>query len=322
MEVKHYQVMVISSQVELEAERRAVEETLVAHGAFVSGFSFPRLTDNYLLKLNQLCLASVDYAIILTNQQYSPSSAAGVGYVHQLYAAAAAKKIPIFSLIYKGMEKSAINEDDTRKLKEFVSLLKEGHYYEWHNLDGLRHATERGYEKLLENYKAKGWHRNENVIAADTKVVNSLKNQITLLQDALEKARSQKSSDYSESSDSNVSLDYQCKAFYGGTMKNLTGTVSWPLNRIFLAVAPQMMEETKESTIKIALQEQLLETEKMLLKKKVPQAHAFVDLRISTSTFNAIKVNLRAQSLVIVKQGKWELTPLGEHRLLSQAKAI
>jgi len=319
MEVKHYQVMVISSQVELEAERRAVEESLVAQGAFVSGFSFPRQTDNYLLKLNQLCLAAVDYVVILTNRQYSPSSAAGVGYVHQLYAAAVAKKIPILSLIYKGMDKSIINEDDTRKLKEFVSLLKEGDYYEWHNLDGLRHATERGYEKLIENHKARGWHRNENVVSADTKVINSLKNQISLLQDALEKERSNQST---EASDVKITLDYQCKAFYGGTMKNITGTVSWLWNSVFLAVAPQLMEDTKESTIKIALQEQLLESEKIHLEKKVPQAHAFVDLRISTSTFNAIKVNLRAQSLVIVKQGKWKLTPLGEHRLLSQAKAI
>lgn len=259
MEDKHYQVMVICSQVELEQERRAVEESLVALGAFISGFSFPRLTDNYLLKLNQLCLADADYVIIITNRQYSPSSAAGVGYVHQLYAAALAKKIPVLSLVYKGMEKSIVNEEDARKQQEFVTQLKDGFYYEWHNVDGLRHATERGYEKLSENHKARGWHRNENVISADAKVVNSLKNQISLLKDALEKERNKGSKHVA---DGDVEIDYQCKAFYGGTMKNLTGTLRWSWNRVFLAVAPQMMEETKENSIKSVLFEQLLESEK------------------------------------------------------------
>lgn len=319
MEGKRYQVLIVNSQVDLAAERRAVEETLVGLGAFVSGFSFPRQTDNYLLKLNQLCLADADYVVIITNQQYAPTSAAGVSYVHQLYAAALAKKIPVLSLIYKGIEKTVLNDHDSRLLQEFVSQLKEGYYFEWHNIDGLRHAAERGFEKLIDKHKVKGWHRATGVVTPDSKAILALENQIALLKEALAQERGKKADPLSETE---VEIDYQCKAFYGGTMKNLTGNARWSWSRVFLAVAPEMMEQTKENRIRSLLQEQLLEAEKPALNKRLPQAHAFVDLRISTAMFNAIKVNLRAQNLIEVNQSQWKLTPIGEHRLLSHANAI
>lgn len=312
------QIAIISADHELEMEQRLVGETLVKLGAFVNGFSFLDDSDTERLKLNQKCLADADYAIVLTNMRYAPLSPGGAGFVHQMYAAAQAKGIPVLSLIYKGVQKSSLNADDYRRQQDFVSLLKEGNYYEWHNAEGLRHATEKAFQKLSDNYPSGGWVRGE----AGTKSEGSQGNkdlQITLLSKALEEERGKR---VVEIDTTEVAVEYVCKAFYGGTMKTETGIVKLSWNELFLTVGPQLMNPTRESNFRTVLCDQLLEKEKAALQKRLPQAHAFVDLRIQTTLFNVVKVNLAAQGLIELQQGLWQLTPFGEHQLMRQAKSL
>ena len=318
MSQSRLQIVVISAAHELESERRLVCETLVGLGAFVSGFSFPDASDTDRLKLNQKCLADADYAIVLTNLRYAPLTPGGAGFVHQMFAAIQAKNIPMLSLVYKGVHKSILNEDDANRQSDFVSLLKTGNYYEWHNAEGLRHATEKALEKLTANHPAGGWIRaGKNGAAGDES--QSSDRQVKLLEQALKVARANLAV---EVDNTEVTIDYDCKVFYGGTMKNESGVVKLKWNEVFLALGPQLLNPTRESSVRTVLGDQILEREKANLKKRFHQAHAFVDLRIQTSLFNIIKVHLMAQGLVELRHGQWQLTPLGEHNLMRQASLL
>lgn len=319
MSQKRLQIVIISADFELEMERRLVGETLVRLGAFVSGFSFLEDSDTDRLKLNQKCLADADYAIVLTNLRYAPLSPGGAGFVHQMFAAVQAKQIPVLSLVYKGVNKSALNADDYRRQQDFVSLLKEGNYYEWHNYEGLRHATEKAFQKLSENYQTVGWHRSLGGMQQTDAADSNKDLQIRLLRQALEEERGNRNADADKSE---VVVDYVCKAFYGGTMKTETGIVKLTWNDVFLTVGPQLLNPTRESNFRTVLCDQLLEKEKPALQKRLPQAHAFVDLRIQTNVFNMVKVNLTAQGMIELHQGLWQLTPFGEHRLMRQATSL
>jgi len=320
MSQSRLQIVVISAAHELEDDRRLVCETLVGLGAFVSGFSFPDVSDTDRLKLNQKCLADADYAIVITNLRYAPLTPGGAGFVHQMVAAIQAKNIPMLSLVYKGVHKTILNDDDARRQADFVSLLKAGHYYEWHNAEGLRHATEKAYEKLHTNYPAGGWiKKGTDADSGDGNASVSTDRQIALLKAALADARANKKL---EVDNSEVTIDYDCKVFYGGTMKNESGRVNLTWNDIFLALGPQLLNPSRENSVRTVLGDQILEREKASLKRRFPQAHAFVDLRLQTNLFNVIKVNLMAQGLVAMKQGQWQLTALGENHLLRQASSL
>lgn len=310
-----YQVQIVSMLKDLEKERRVIEEALAAQDAFSCGFSYPDYTEHYLWKLNQNSLSDADFVIVLLGNQYGPMSATGVGFVHRAYASAHAMGRPILSLAYRGDAKPMLDETDNKRLTELRNQLKKGLYIEWRNEDELRDGIERGFEQLVENHPARGWVRPENSVQNGDQQVKALRKQVALLRKELEKVRLGHQSEVDQAPQF-IDLYYECKVFYGGSMKTMNGHASWPLEKIFLAVAPTMMEETPESKIRTVLFEQLLDKEKPKLMHKVPDAHAFVDLKITSASFDNVRVKLRANGLMTFRQGKWKLTPLGEHRLL------
>ena len=313
-----YQVQVICSQPDLEAERRVVEEALVAQNAFVCGFSYPRQTDNYLWKLNQNTLKDADYALVVVGGQYGSLSPTGVGYVHRNFAAAQASGKPILSLIYTGSQKQVVDGTDQKRLAELVVQLKQGNYLEWKDLEDLRSKAEIGFEELVDRHPSRGWVRPEFLAHNGGQEVKALRRQIGLLKKELENIRLGLGAD--DDSDM-VDLPYQCKMFTGGTMTNVDGHARWPWHRVFLTVAPLLMDEVPESKVRAGFFDQILDAERDKLTQAMPTAHAFVDLKVPTNQFNGIKVKLRAQGLITIRQGKWKLTPLGEHRLLMQSEA-
>jgi hypothetical protein len=315
-----YQVQIVSMQTDLDKERRIVEEALSAQDAFYGGFSFPDHTDHYLWKLNQKTLSDTDFVVILLGNQYGPMSATGVGYVHRTYASAYAMGRPTLSLVYRGDAKPTADETDFKRLEEFRAHLKKGLYIEWRNKDELRDAVERGFEKLVENNSAKGWVRPEDRIQNVDQQVMALRKQVALLRKELEKVRLG-SGPTEDKEQQSLSLAYECKVFFGGTMKNINGLANWSLEKLFMTVAPSMMEEIPENKIKAVLFDQILETERPKLMRQVPQAHAIVDLKLASQSLDTIRVKLRANGLMTFRQGKWKLTPLGEHRLLYLSEA-
>lgn len=315
-----YQVQIVSMQMDLDKERRIVEEALAAQNAFYCGFSFPGHTDQYLWKLNQKTLSDSDFVVLLLGNQYGPMSATGVGFVHRTYASAHAMGRPILSLVYRGDAKPMADQTDLKRLEEFRTQLKKGLYIEWRNADELRDGIERGFEQLVENHPCKGWVRPEDRIQNVDQQVMALRKQVALLRKELEKVRLG-SVPTDDKEQQTVALAYECKVFFGGTMKNVNGLTNWPLEKVFMVVAPSMMEETPENKIKTVLFDQVLEDEKPKLMRKIPQAHAIVDLKLSAQSLDTVRVKLRANGLMTFRQGKWKLTPLGEHRLLYLSEA-
>ncbi|WP_428240432.1 DUF4062 domain-containing protein [Gynuella sp.] len=312
-----YQVMVGSTQADLSSETRMVQECLVAQGANVSGFSFPKHTDNYLWKLNLNCLNNADYLYLIVGHQYGPLSPTGVGYMHRLFASAQATNKPIVSLIYNGQNKPYGNAADKTRLHEFVNQLKMADHYFWHDQSTLLHATETSYELMLDKAPARGWVRPEHVSKHSGQEVNILRRQIALLKKEMEQLRQNR---LQPLFDQKVTLPYQCKCFYGGTLKTINHHTEWSLDEIFLAIAPIVMDEQSEAKVRSSFFDQVLDQEKPALGRMAPEAHAFVDLKIPQNTFYSIKVLLRSYGLVAVRKGAWKLTPYGEQCALNRVE--
>ncbi len=313
-----YQVLLIANEKDLTKEYRLAQETLAANHAFISGFPFPLHTDNYLWKLNQNGLNDADYVVIITGADYGSLSQTGVGFVHRLFASAQALNKPVLSLIYRGNEKEQGDATDQLRLAELEAQLLQGVVREWKNKDDLQMQLEIGFEKLVEHYPSRGWIRPEHLMSNAGQEVKALKRQLKLLKKELE---NQRQGEQSEEFQIPMTVPYQCKAFIGGNMKPIEHQVTLTAGWIFSALAPHMMDETAESKIRTSFFEQVLDHQRKYLGQKYPESHAFVDLKVPLSVFNSIKVNLRAHGLMTIRQGKWKLTPLGEHRLLSSAKA-
>ena len=312
-----YQVMIGSTQADLSPETRMVQECLAAQGVNVSGFSFPKHTDNYLWKLNLNCLSNADYLYLIIGHEYGPLSPTGVGYMHRLFASAQASNKPIVSLIYNGHNKPHGNDADKNRLTEFTNQLQSSEHFFWHDQTSLLHATEVSLEQMFDKFPARGWVRPEHVSKHGGQEINILKRQIALLKKEMEQLRQ---NSFQPLFDQKIPLPYQYKCFYGGTLKTLSHQTEWPLDEIFLAVAPIIMDEQPEAKVRSNFFDQVLDHEKPILGRITPEAHAFVDLKIPLNTFYSIKVLLRAYGLVAVRKGSWKLTPYGEQCALNRVE--
>lgn len=317
-------VMVASLERHLQKERSALYEALMAQACIPTGLPFPQVAANYLWKLNQLAIADADYVFLLIGNEYGPLSEKGVGYMHQVYAAARAAHKTVVAFIYNGVDKPSLSLIDQTRLSELVAQLKTGIHYQWRNEDELRDATERAMERVLEDYPAPGWHRNPDTVVKNREL-RLLREQLAELRRELEEGRSDAEVDLRLFDDPTAYwlCPYSCKAFREGQLKVLKGELRVTWRRLFTWLAPAMLSPISEARVAALLSEYLQPMALLDTKSRWPGSHAVADVKPERAALDVLKVQLRSMSLVrFDAQGHWRLTDAGEAVALKTLPAM
>lgn len=206
------------------------------------------------------------------------------------------------------------------------------------------------YNKFVRSYPATGWVRADKAVSSESlKELLDAKSRIEDLEAALRKAETSApsgSEDLAQGSDKfGMTLDVRGEYRQPGAVKSAT---YWPMrwvtwDDLFAAVAPQLLQEAEESSLRKGIEEYLFsqfleENVDGFIKKVAEDKNITITIdnirtlkaAISDDIFGTILVQLTALGLIQRSERKrsvsdtgtyWALTPYGESRTI-QLRAI
>jgi len=329
--MQNYRMMVMVASLErhLENERKIIYEAIIGQSAIPVGLSFPSMSANYLLKLNNQCLNDADYLFLLIGKEYGPITEKGTSNLHQIYATAQAMRKPIVSFVYNGSHTTEADLFDQKRREGFVNSLKTASTFYWSSADELRDAVERGLERVQEHSPSVGWVKSDQSLSfsasnnIDNDIVAKLKLQIDELKQRIEKVSS-------GTHDSILDFDadprpwnmsYSCNAFREGRLKQFSGHLNYDMRAIFDWLSAALLSHVAESRVQNLLagkiQNEVLSEAKRLWKG----CHAVSDVKIDQDSTDDLKKRLRLMGIVdFDEQGRWRLTSAAEKLTLMQQK--
>lgn len=207
----------------------------------------------------------------------------------------------------------------------------------WDSPADLGSQVSRSLIKLIKNHPAVGWVRGDMVPDVPaTEEILRLQRRIQSLEGQLAAARTEAPVGTERLAQGDDAIDIECtfKAYppgqaFGATTYNHEVTLTW--NDIFAAIAPLMIDEAPESALTAAISPLLAEIGREELKgEENLQGKTIRDWKISSDSFQTVKVQLRALELIKqstrnhgVKDTKtyWTLTPYGD-TVMTKLRAI
>lgn len=326
MTEKKYQVFVSSTFNDLRDERQVLMQELLALNCIPVGMElYP--ANNAQWELIKQLIDDCDYYLILLGGRYGSLAPSGISFTHMEYTYAATKNKPIYVLGHSHPEYLPDSKKDTAregqlKLQDFKTLLRKHRYVPWNDIKNLQLTLRKTFIPFIQKHPTPGWVRG-GTTAADMHMKEELlelRRQVNELQSpnsARKPARTMQ-----EVGAQTVGIRYTAKVFVKGDCKaaSLSSNIRW--QDIFSALAPGMLDPVTENFLMAELAESIENIAIEEARKLYPKAHAVRDIEISKSSFNTIKVQLRAMGLIgkhaSVSAGgdsHWILTPLGDSQM-------
>jgi hypothetical protein len=337
METKKYQVFVSSTYEDLIDERKEVMQALLELPCIPSGMElFPAADDDQWTLIKRV-IDDCDYYIVIIGGRYGSVSPDGVSYTQMEYEYAASQGKPILGFIHKrpgaiASEKTEASEEGRAKLDTFRKVVEKKMCKYWTTPVELGSVVSRSLSTLIYTKPAIGWVRANTVAEAASQEILNLKKQIESLELLLERARLEAPKGTDELAQGNdtfeIKYSYQFRTLADQSIGN-TDTIILSWNNIFAAIAPYLIENATEDSLKTALDNYVLQAKTLELWKKHREMRELNSLKIMDDDFQTIKVQLRALGLITMyEQSKssrdivsWTLTPYGDH-MLTTLRAI
>ena len=348
---KRYQVFVSSTFTDLAAERMEVIKALLELDCIPCGMEyFPAASEDtwhYISDLIKQC----DYYIVIVAGRYGSLTPEGISFTQKEYECAINSGVPAIAFLCAEPERLPVKNVDTdpgqkQKLEKFVAMLKKHLCKEWHNADELGAVVSRSLTQLIKRMPRIGWVPASSVRSVeDANEILELNKKIKELESKLKHYDGVGVDDISSLCDGDdlFELEYTydiCEKTgkYGTkeTIKtnNCKGKLSW--NKLFSVIAPKITPFETETAVKTALNKLLgveffeaVNSELTLKKGKF-----IAGFKISSFSFDTIKVQLQALGLVIVNKEmleekndrdrwrerskeiiRWRLTDKGRNRM-------
>ena len=306
-----YQVLVCSNYDELSVERQQICVELANMDCIATGFPFSAQSNVELYKANLKMLEQADYVIFIIGSQYGCLSPSGVGYVHQIFAQANARGLPIASLIYEGEHRSSGDSVDFTRLQGFKGQLHQSYWRAWRSSAELVQFSCQIVESLIEEYPSVGWSRGAPTDSSSEVV--RLQRELQ----ALEHELSLSHAGEGHSSEIRVQeLNFSCQMFSQGNTHKIDDRVILDTQRLFLLFAPALTSAPTEARLYRAFCDKILEAVRPALQKKYPQGHAFLNLKARVDNFDELKVRYLADGLAREDDGRWKLTAAGNRKMM------
>lgn len=329
---RKYQVFVSSTYTDLPEARQALVKALLGLGLIPVGMDLHPTEDNNHWKAIQALVNECDYYLVLTGGRYGTLSPMGLSYTHREYIYAATRKKPVLALLHEnpGLLPEPDREtsrEGKAKLDDFRHLLRDkaSLFRLWNTPGDLHDVITKAMPMLIEKHPAPGWVRAGQVTDfGSQREIQELRKRVAELEKECEEVNAgyRPPIETLARGKDLVTLEYSCNIYIKGDCKasQLVTTMTW--DQVFSCVAPQLMDEAPEAAMREALEERIAEGALHDAQRKLPKAHAVRNVVINTSSFNQIKIHLRALGLIRKcsrKQGQtqltWQLTQLGDRTM-------
>lgn len=333
---KRYQVFVSSTFADLQEERQEVMQALLELDCIPSGMElFPAANEDQWTLIKKV-IDDCDYYIVIVGGRYGSIGPDGLSYTEMEYRYAVESSKPVLGFVHKdpaqiAAKKSEASPEGREKLESFREVVQARVCRFWESPADLGSQVSRSLVKLIKTHPAIGWVRGDQVPSeGTTSEILALRRTIEKLEKQLAEVAHEapEGSAFLAQADDEVSLGYTFVASpdrypHNGTRYATDVSLTW--NEIFGSLAPLMIDEASEGSLKSGLDSLVatkasseLETDKNL------QGLHLIEFKVERDDFQTVKIQLRALGL-ITKSTKnrsvkdtatyWTLTPYGDNQL-------
>lgn len=173
MQEKRYQVFISSTFMDLQAERRAVQDVVISTGDFpVQMESFPAADEDQFEFIKSL-IDQCDYYVLIIAGRYGTVAEDGLSYTHKEFRYAVSKGVPVLVMLHG--DRGSIPADRTeeadegrRRLAEFIAEAEKGRLRKpWTTLDALKLAVREALDNAKATKPRPGWVRGDAIANVD-----------------------------------------------------------------------------------------------------------------------------------------------------------
>lgn len=342
---KRYQVFVSSTYNDLQDERKEVIQALLELDCIPAGMElFPAADDDQWTLIKKV-IEDCDYYIVVIAGRYGTLSAKGSSYTQIEYEYALSIGKPIIAFLHRepgaiAASKTEQSEEGRKKLEQFRELVQQKMCKHWSNPSELGSVVSRSLVKLIKQHPAVGWVRADQVAdETASKEILRLQKRIEELRTIIEKNHREgpAGTENLAQGEEIFQIRYQYQLRYSSELEFLLekpeflySSMPGTWNDIFAAIAPPMIDEAAEATLRKTLDEFVTSRELGTLQLKHTENRVIADIRTLEDDFQTIKIQLRALGLIAKSERTrsirdnstyWTLTPYGDN-VLTRLRAI
>ncbi|MCZ8388264.1 hypothetical protein BI147_00090 [Achromobacter xylosoxidans] len=338
---KRYQIFVSSTFRDLEVERQEVMHALLELDCIPSGMElFPAANEDQW-NLIQRVIDDCDYYLLILGGRYGSIGPDGISYTEMEYRYALSKQKPTIAFLHRDPGKiiaanSESTEEGKAKLKSFRESVEKKLCKYWDSPQELGSVVSRSLIQLIKSTPAVGWVRaNELADREATVELLQLRRRVEDLQKELDHVRTsapKESEGLAQGDELHlIHYEFEIENPFTYDSEECTATFNATWNEIFGAIAPLMIHEANDATLKKALNQFVSDkNHEGLSKNRKFSGLVLRAFAINSDDFQTIKIQLRALGL-ITKNDKprsvkdvatyWTLTPYGDE-VMTRLRAI
>lgn len=343
---KRYQVFISSTFTDLLEERQAVLKSILELDHMPAGMELFPATDDSAWQLIKDIIDNSDYYVLIIGGRYGSLDETGLGYTEKEYDYAVTSKIPVIPLLHKNPDNLPRGKTETdgavwEKLKKFRAKVEKKHTcVYWQSADDLKAKVIVGLTSATKRHPAIGWVRADRVPTESTLAdVLILKNRIAELEKEAEATRDQPPVGIEALAQGEDRFEFHIEfvarkkisSYPYSEDTGYTATINPTWNAIFGAVAPTMINEATDESLRKALRAFLEhDSLKAYRDQKAFKGQTLEYFKFQSDAIQTCIVQLRALGLIKENDRKrslkdtgtyWTLTPYG-NTLMVQLRAI
>lgn len=338
---KIYQVFVSSTYEDLQEERKEVMQALLELDCMPAGMElFPASNDDQWTLIKRV-IDACDYYLLIVGGRYGSVNEKGISYTQMEFEYALEIGKPIISFLPKNPEnipsgKCEKDIERQKKLEEFKEKAKKKLVKYWENPEHLGSIVSRSMIKLIKDFPAEGWVKACSAIdEKSVKEIARLQKENSELQKRLTEIafEAPKGAEVLSQGEDEVLVGFSFEAYHAKkhSYYRLSRKIMCTWNSLFMAISPHLISEAPERTIVSALNSHITKNVVDIVSEEKKNGYSqFSDLKIEDSSYNIIKIQLKALGLICLSEKKrqvsdkgtyWKLTPYGE-TFMTQLLAI
>lgn len=337
---KRYQVFVSSTFKDLEEERQEVMHALLELDCIPSGMELFPAANATQWSLIKRVIDDCDYYVLIVGGRYGSIGPEGMSYTEMEYRYAQSINKPTIAFLHHDpgkiiADKTETTQEGKEKLQSFRALVEKKLCKHWGSPAELGSVVSRSLIQLIKAEPAVGWVRANELADRDATIeLLALRRRVDELQVELDRVRiaAPKGSEDLAQGDEEHGISFS----FSSMDKNYdtyswTGYLNTTWNDVFSRIAPLMINEAPERTLKTALNEFIEERSGESTEAARKKGHSTIRyFSIRDEDFQTIKVQLRALGLMVKNERPrsvkdlgtyWTLTPYGD-AVMTQLLAI
>jgi len=336
---KKFQVFISSTFRDLQEERQAVLRAILELDHMPAGMELFPAADDTAWELIKDVIESSDYYALIVGGRYGSLDEAGIGYTEKEYDYATSLKKPVIPLLHKEPDNLPRDKTETdgalwEKLKAFRAKVEKRHTcVYWTTADDLRAQVIIGVTSAIKRTPAVGWVRASEVpTEATLQEALALRKKVAELEAQIEATKTAPPPEAHTLMQGEDQFEIGCtftatqqKSPYSSSGYKGTFHLSW--NDIFAAVAPSMINESRQWNLRWAIQKFFEKRAKEQFEKNSKLTDATLkEFKFEDDVFDTCIVQFRA--LGLIKENKkarsvkdtdtyWTLTPYGDYLMVN-----